>query len=408
VELYVGVDWARHSGVVVALVGETEHRFKYERNVEAIQSLVNKLRGLVGPDSVIRAVIEAGDNGTALLLSRNGVIVHVVDPKQAKRHAESLRSTRAKDDRRDARNLAVMAQSEPHRGAPFAVPDAKREALELLVSEVESSGNRQQRLVNQLRAKLVDAAPAVEQALGDLCSKLALALIEMAPTASHGKAIDDATWQQFCLTHRVRKGDREALRAAIQAPWRELNPLLADVIANVIRHTVQELRAAVASSQAVEDMLEKLLEDEAHAARLQTIKGIGTKLAAMLTVLGATEAKDRDELTTLVGVSPVTIQSGKSKVVSQRLEISTTAKRTAFLLGMMAARWLPWGKAMYADGRNRKQTHAHAARRVGRSLLRIIYSMLTKQTDYDDTKYVESLKRRGVSWASAIPTAPAV
>lgn len=405
-DVYLGVDWARYNGVVVALVGEREHRFKYDRTSAGIEQLMSRVRGVGGANSSIRVAIEAGDTAVTVLLSRWGAIVHVIDPKQAKRHAESLRSTRAKDDVRDARNLARMAQSEAHRREPFVLPDDRREALDLVMSELERSGERQQRLVNQLRARLVEIAPELDNALGDVTTKRALALIEMAPIASLGQAVDDATWQNFCRTYRVHMKDRGRLLEAIRAPWRDLPPAVEKVTIKQIRLLVQELRAATASRDAADDMLEELLRDEPHAGRLQTIKGIGTTLAATLTVLGATEAKDRNELATLVGVAPVTIQSGNTKLVSRRHEVSTTVNRAAFLVGLMAARWLTWGKAMYADGRARGQTHAHAVRRVGRSLMRIIHAMINKQTDYDETKYIASLKARGVKWAHDLGSAP--
>lgn len=411
-EVYVGVDWARYEGVALAVAGDREKRFKYERTVAGIDALVAALRRFVGTDCVVRTAIEGGDHAIAVLLSKQkGFIVHVVDPKQAKRHAESLRSSRAKDDARDARNLALMAQSEKHRGAPFSVPDAKREALDIVMSELESSDNRQQRLVNQLRAKLVAFAPAIDRAFRDVTTKRALALIEMAPTAAHGQANTPEVWADFCRTHKVHMKDRERLLDAARAPWRELPSEVSSVVAKQIRFMVQELRAATASRDAVDSMLEELMREDPKAQRLQTIKGVGTTIAAMLTALGATEANDRDELAMLVGVAPVTIESGKTRVVSQRYEVSSLAKRASFLLGLGGARWLTWGKSMYADGRARKQSHAHATRRVGRSMLRIIHSMLTKGTDHDEDRYIASLKARGVKWAAelgtASPTSPA-
>ena len=172
-DVYLGVDWARYNGVVVALVGEREHRFKYDRTSAGIEQLMSRVRGVGGANSSIRVAIEAGDTAVTVLLSRWGAIVHVIDPKQAKRHAESLRSTRAKDDVRDARNLARMAQSEAHRREPFVLPDDRREALDLVMSELERSGERQQRLVNQLRARLVEIAPELDNALGDVTTKRA-------------------------------------------------------------------------------------------------------------------------------------------------------------------------------------------------------------------------------------------
>jgi transposase len=117
---HVGVDVSARELVVAMMGRESEHRFANTRGGH--QQLVNWLRGL-GPG--VRVCVEASGNYSldlALLLSQQaGIELEVVNPRLARRFAESL-GKRSKTDPVDAQVLAEFAARMPctHWQAPSA------------------------------------------------------------------------------------------------------------------------------------------------------------------------------------------------------------------------------------------------------------------------------------------------
>ncbi len=61
-----------------------------------------------------------------------------------------------------------------------------------------------------------------------------------------------------------------------------------------------------------------------------------------------------------------------------------------------------WGKAMYEDGKERNQRAGTIFRRISRSFLRIVTSMIKNGTEYDEEKYIKALIKKGVPWAQKL------
>ena len=61
-----------------------------------------------------------------------------------------------------------------------------------------------------------------------------------------------------------------------------------------------------------------------------------------------------------------------------------------------------WAKAMFVDGRTKQQRTGTIFRRITRSFLRIVSSMLKNGTEYDEEKYIDALIKKGVPWAQSL------
>lgn len=129
---YVGVDVSARELVVALLGQESEHR--WANTGSGHQQLVSWLRGL-GPG--VRVCVEATGNYSldlALLLSQQaGIELEVVNPRLARRFAESL-GRRSKTDPVDAHVLAEFAARMPF--TPWPAPSAQALQLRSLVRTI--------------------------------------------------------------------------------------------------------------------------------------------------------------------------------------------------------------------------------------------------------------------------------
>ena len=110
-------------------------------------------------------MIESGAMYWVKLLHAAGAEVHIVDAKRAKRFAESLCASGAKDDARDARTLSLMGCSPCHIGQPWTPPSDMDAALSRLSSAISRTTESKTRSLQQLRSLLREMMPTVEMAL---------------------------------------------------------------------------------------------------------------------------------------------------------------------------------------------------------------------------------------------------
>jgi transposase len=132
------------------------------------------------------------------------------------------------------------------------------------------------------------------------------------------------------------------------------------------------------------------------------MSGVGVLIALALLALDGQllAGGDRDDLALLCGAVPVLQQTGKGNgQIRMRKSAPARGRRTLFVLTMQAIRRLPWAKAQYKYLRGRGKTHGTAVRVVGRSLLRLLSALVRDGKPYDEARYLESLRTKGMVWA---------
>jgi transposase len=399
----MGIDWARHDSVVVMQCGEKAVIRKIERGVAGVGKLLEEAHKLGGKDAQLEAAIEGGDSGLALALKTRGVAVYVFDAKQAKYFAKAHCSSGAKDDKRDARNMLAMLLSPDQRARGCWEP--KKEQAELagvLLDDHDDVQSKIQRVVNQLRATMVQTFPAMERALGDLESLSAWTILEAVPTWQDAAALDEVGRKELLGKCRFRGKRREAVAQALGECWVELPAGVAKALGGRIKRLVGELRHLVKQQDELDGALEDVAKTVPAAAHIQSMSGVGVLIALALLALDGQllAGGDRDDLALLCGAVPVLQQTGKGNgQIRMRKSAPARGRRTLFVLTMQAIRRLPWAKAQYKYLRGRGKTHGTAVRVVGRSLLRLLSALVRDGKPYDEARYLESLRTKGMVWA---------
>ena len=376
--------------------------------LSSVRTFVERAREMVGADEVY-VMIEAGGKAWISLFAAAGAVVFVVDPKQARRFAESQCSSGAKDDPRDALSLANMCRSEPHRKQPWMPGSAELQQLDVLCGMDEQITTDLTRSKQQLRDVLREHMPLVERALAkDLTVRWAVRFLRRVPTPWHARKL---TREAF---DRLLSGAHDATRARVWDALRHtescLDPSVANVVAIKVRAHLDHLVLLDQQLAAVETAIDKVTAGMERRIRAQTMGGVAMKMAVALMQYGFGDEvpSDRDTASVRMGASPVFVGSGRRRdgkpkgVVRMRLAVSSRARRMTYLLGRLASQRLPWARAMYADAKRRGQKSAAAYRRIARSVLRIQTAMLRRGEDYDDARYVAALKAKGVPWATQL------
>ena len=409
---YVGADWSA-TEVVCAVAGESgpplPKRFQAEPSLDSVRDLVERVRSKTGAHEVY-VMIEAGAGLWVNLFHAAGAVVHVVDPKQARRFAESQGSSGAKDDPRDSASLADMCRSASHRKSAWTPDPVEIRQLEVLATLQEQRtkdvGRAKQRLRDVLRAQM----PLIEAALPhDVSARWVRAFLRKVPTPWHARNLTRAQFDRLAEGARPERRDRVwAAIEATQAPW--LDAAIAKTLGTQVRFELDQLELLGKQLAQIEEQLDAVTDGSTTRTAAESMAGIGLQLSAALIqfVFRDGVPADRDEASIRLGASPVFVGSGKTRdgrskgFVRMRRAAPARGRRATYLIGRLVTPRHRWAAAMFADGRKRGQNAATVYRRIARSVLRLFTALVRTGQPYDEARYIASLKAKGVPWAAAL------
>ncbi|MET8390111.1 IS110 family transposase [Streptosporangium canum] len=391
--LFVGDDWAEdhHDVEVQDEDGKVVKRVRLPEGMAGITRLHDLVGRFVAEDadpSDVLVCIEVDRGPWVRALVAAGYRVFGVDPKQAVRHREILGSSGAKSDKGDAHALADMIRTRRHQLRQVAGDSEIAEAVKVVTRAHQRLLWERTRHMLRLRVALRDyfpAALAVYKPLG-LTSEAVLRLLAKAPTPETAAKL---TINQISAALKGRR-DIGAKAAAIQDVLRGEHLGQAPLVTGAYASTVKALAAVITVLNSEIKTLEG--EVEAHFGRhpdaevILSQPGIGVVLGArVLAEFGDAEgryvsAKARKNY---AGTSPITRQSGKTKIVQARFVHNDRLVDALHLQASCALLHDPEVRAYYDQLKARDISHNAALRQVGNRLVGILHGCLKTHTAYD-------------------------
>lgn len=406
--VYVGADWSANEIAVATLTDRNEKPRKWGktgRSIREVQVLMQRLRKEYPQAQSIHVVIETGTTGWPEMLHEAGAVVHVVDARQAKRFAESLSSSGAKDDARDAAVLAQLCQERSSRLDVWSTEDPELAQLRALSIDHELATTQSTQARQRLRSLLSETFPTLNRVLGDVQKLWVERLLRLVPTRAHAARVHRP---EFDLAMKgTRPATREQVWTCLQnAGMLQIDVQRGDVLARRVERMLDQIKYHRERLKELERQLDEASTDFESRDRVESVPGLGMKLATRLILMVFHKMPThRDEAGITMGACPVfdgsgTLPDGRPKgTVKMRRAGDSRARATTYLIGRLAVQRLPWAQARYAHDRAKNKSAATSYRSIARSLLRILSALVISGEDYDDARYVERLKVQGVPWA---------
>jgi len=393
--LFVGDDWAEdHHDVEVQ--DESGCRLGKARLPEGIAG-ISLLHGMIAqylpedadPESVVIGIeTDRGPWVAALVMA--GYQVFAINPRQVARFKERYGSSGAKSDAADAHALADMVRIERHQLRAIAGDSAESEAIRVVARAHQGLIWERTRHTLRLRSGLREFFPAALEAFADLAAPEALELLGKAPDPTTAAALT-STQIIAALKRARRRGDLAAKAEVLQTALRREHLTQPTILTQAYGATV---RAQVAILATLAEQIKHLEEGvEAHFGRHPDAEiylsqpGMGMIIGAR--VLGEfgddptryANAKSRKNY---AGTSPITRQSGKSRIVLARFvhndRLIDALQRQAF----SALTVSPGARAYYDELRARQMGHHAALRQLANRLVGILHGCLKTATTYDE------------------------
>ena len=409
VAAYVGIDWADNEHELKMLVLGTDHveSVKLKQEPEALREWVHSLRERFNGRKVAIAVEQRKGALIYALMTYEFLILYPVNPATLARFREAFNVGGAKTDPIDAELLLDLIRLHRNKLRAWVPEDADTRLLQMLVEERRRLVDDVTEQTNRLKSTLKQYFPQALELAGELDEEMALDFLTRWPTLGSIRRAGSKAVEKFYRDHRMRSEKKLERRLKSIKEARELTSDQAVLIGSKTkaRVMVQLLRVLLKSigeiNKQINELFEKHPDHHIFSSFPCAKKVLGPRLLA---AFGSdrTRYELASEIQSFSGIAPVTRRSGKSKTVNKRLACPKFLRQSFHEYAGQSIKKGGWARAYYQELRKRGMKHHAAVRSLAYKWIRIMYRCWQNQEPYDETKYIESLKRRGSPLTAAL------
>src|SRR6266446_3588941 len=398
---FVGIDWAdaKHDGCLQAAGSAKRECFQLEHTPEAIDAWVTTLRTRFYGQPV--AVCLELNNGpiVSALRTYHCLVLFPINTLTLARYREALTPSRAKDAPTDAALQLALLRTHRDTLQPLTPQSPAIRALEQLVEHRRRVVGDKVRLTHRRTRTLKNSFPHALQWFQDKDTLLFCDCLSRWPTLKAAQRARRSTLETFFRDHHVRSSDVIDKRIhAIHAA----SPLTIDegVIAPhalLVQALVSQLRVTLQAIETFDNAIAQRAQSHPDFPLFQALPGAGPVFASRLLVAFG-EQRDRyasaAELQRYAGIAPVTERSGKKSWVHWRLQCPKFLRQTFVEWAAESTRHSFWAQVYYQQQREKGKAHQAAVRALAFKWIRILYRCWQERTPYDESIYLQALKRR--------------
>ena len=408
----VGVDWSdkKHDFCLQGAGTQQREQGVVPHRPEAIEQWARALHQRFG--GPIAVCLEMAKGPLVHALQRYGFLVlFPVNPATLAKYREAFVPSRAKDDPSDAEIALELLVHHRDKLQALKAQSAPMRALSTLVEQRRNLVGDKTRITNRLCSTLKEYFPQALDWFEDRDTVLFCDFLQRWPSLKHVKRARQTTLRSFFFAHNLRRSELiEERICAIRCA-----SALTDDVAVIgpcqllVQVLVAQLRVTVQAIDAFDAEITELAKGLPGYPLFAALPGAGAILAPRLLVAFG-EQRERyasaAQLQQYAGVAPVLERSGNKCWVHWRMACPTFLRQTFV---EWAGSTIPrsfWASAYYQRQRDKGCSHQAALRALAYKWIRIVYRCWQSHTPYDESAYLQALKRRGSPLLAAVSAAP--
>ena len=398
---YVGIDWAdiKHD-ICLQAAGGTRREFDcIAHQVAHIDEWANGLYRRFGGSIAVALELASGPI-VAALQKYDFFVLFPINPLTLARYREAFQPSGAKDDPTDAELALDLLLRHPERFSRLRPQSAGMRSLMSLVVQRRQLVGDKTRFANRLCDTLKQYYPQALEWFDDRDTVLFCDFLARWPTLAAVRHASRKTLETFFHAHNCRRarliGTRlESIHAA--TPLTEDPGIVAPCRLHVLA-LVEQLRTVLTAIGRFDREIAALACTLPDYALFHSLPGAGPQLAPrLLAAFG--EQRDRfhgaDEVQKYSGIAPVTQRSGKKSWVHWRWQCPKFLRQTFVEWAAQTINKSFWAGAYYRQQRAKGSSHQVAVRALAFKWIRIVYRCWQTRTPYDETTYLNALRKRG-------------
>ena len=399
---YVGIDWAdaKHD-ICVQAAGSEEREFdRIAHTPEAIEVWAQALHQRFGRPIAVAIELTKGPIVSALQKYDFFVIVPI-DPTRLAKFREISTPSGAKNDPTDAEFAMDYLLSRSKKLKALKPQSVQMSKLTYLVEARDRIKRDQSRYVNRLVQALKQYYPQPVDWFSDHNTMVFCDFLVQWPTLAQVKRARKTKLETFFKTHNVRFA--RVIEARIEA-IKAATPLTHDEAVIYayqlqVETLVEQLRLTIHAMKRYDEEIVAIAETlPDYDLLFSPLPGAGKVLAPrLLAALG--EDRERyasaEEVQKHAAIAPITKRSGQSTWVHWRWKCSKFRRQTFIEWSAQTVNKSAWAGAYYRQQRAKGSSHQAAVRSLAYKWIRILYRCWQDRTPYDESKYLEALRRSG-------------
>jgi transposase len=397
----VGLDWAdeRHAVVLLAAGSQIKEHATLEHTPEALSDWVAQLHHRFAGGKI--AVILEQSRGSLLyaLLPHAHLVLYPINPQMAAKFRKAFYPSGAKDDPLDAELLLEILCQHRDRLKAWQPDEPITRQLQLLVEARRRFVADRVRLSNRLENALKSYFSQALQLVGEsLTAPMACAFLQKWPTLAAVQKAGAQCLRKFYYGQHCRAEKLIQQRLQLLAQAQPLTTDAAVVAAQslLVKSVAHALAALPAILAEYDQQIAALFAAHADYKIWDSFPGAGAALAPRLAAAWGTQRErfeSGEAMAAYSGIAPVKQASGRSVWIHMRWACPKFLRQTFHEVARTSLSFCVWAQCYYQRQLQRGKGRHAPFRALAFKWQRILWRCWQDRTPYDDTKYVESLKR---------------
>lgn len=387
--LWAGIDAGKraHHCVVIDDAGSLVLSQRVENDERRLLDLLATVLGLADGQSVTWATdLNAGGAAPliAMLQAHHQPLLYI--PGRLVHHASATYRGDGKTDAKDARIIADQARMRTDL-TPLLAADQAAVELRLLTSYRTDLTYDRVRMINRLRALLLEYFPALEAAF-DYSKKAPLVLLAGYATPDAIRRMGATRLAAWLRARGCRNSAAMAEKAVAAANAQHTTLATQNVGATLVAQLAAKITALDSEIATLDVRISERLEHHRDAEIILSMPGFGPVLAA--TFIAATGGTmdtfaTVNRLACFAGVAPVPHDSGRIAGNHHRpRRYNRQLMRTCYLAALSSLKNSPACRTFYDRKRREGKSHKQALIALARRRLDTLWAMLRERTLYDE------------------------
>lgn len=371
-----------------------------ENSPEALSGWLKQLEPLF-PGLRAAVIFEQPAADLLAFFSSRDVALYPINPKILAKFREAFVSSRAKDDQLDCLMLSELLLSHSSKLSEYSPDGAECRRVAALVEARRKEVNRRVGHTNRLKSLLKKTFPQALKMLGeDLWRPCVMEFLRRWPTLQELRKADRSELVSLYNRNHCSRGDNVAKRLEVLERSVAVtdDEVLLDVSRINIRHCVEHIEVCVKAIDQFDREIRRAFARCEDAALYSSLPGAGETLAPRLyAAIG--ESRERFASATSLqrysGVAPVTKQSGGKRHVHRRYNRPVFVMQSFVEYAKESVTRSAWAGAFWKYKKEKGMPYHCAMRELAFKWQRIIFRMWQRREAYDESRYIEQLKRKG-------------
>lgn len=400
---YIGMDWGDKEHVYRILDSAsgqiTEYKLRQDPN--SLQKWVCELQKTY-PDQKIAIAIEQSKGAVInFLMQYDFFVIFVVNPKLAAKYRQAFKSSGAKDDGNDSGFILDILTRHRDKLNVWKPGDNKTRTLQILTQKRRDAIKDRTRLSNQLKAVLKQYFPLALDVAGDsLSTAIACNFLKRWSTLDSLKRARANTIKNFYSKHGCRSINviEKRIKAIQQAKPLTTDDVIIGTSVMEVRMLVDQMLTILKHIENYDNAINDVFPTHPDAEIFSSFPGAGAVLAPrLLAALGADRNRFKTpvEIQNYSGIAPVTVQSGKKRLVRWRWACPKFIRQSFHEFAGESRKHSIWASAFYDKQRDVGKSHNSAVRALAFKWIRIIFRCWQDNHPYDELSYIHALKKQG-------------